>query len=50
MAQTADLRPEVRTTQSWEDKIWLNQWPFNKDTVLDYHTTRSSSTAVDARS
>ena len=36
MAQTADLRPEVRTTQSWEDKIWLNQWPFNKDTVLDY--------------
>ena len=36
MAQTGDLRPEVKTTQSWEDKIWLNQWPFNKDTVLEY--------------
>ena len=36
MAQTADLRPEVRTTQSWEDKMFLAQWPFNKDTVLDY--------------
>ena len=36
MAQAADLRPEVKTTQSWEDKVWLVQWPFNKDTVLDY--------------
>ena len=35
MAQTADI-PPTRTTQSWEDKRWLTQFHFNKDTVLDY--------------